>query len=114
MLIESEVRSETAAKYSELRIRDTSQLYDSSAVYEFEIPALDSRRNGQEFQIHRTSAADLKFLHHLPRVRARNFRSKSGTRIIELLVPFSFSKFVSEVAALYHELRKEGTNFAGG
>jgi len=25
-------------------------------------------------------------------------------------VPFIFSKFVSEVAALYHELRKEGTS----
>ena len=58
----------------------------------------------------RASAADLKFLHHRPRVRARNFRSKSGTRIIKLLVPFIFSKFVSEVAALYHELRKEGTS----
>src|SRR5258708_430465 len=37
-----------------------------------------------------TSAADLKFLHHVPRVRLRNFKSKSGTRIIELLVPFGF------------------------
>jgi hypothetical protein len=34
------------------------------------------------------SAADLKFLHHLPRVRLRNFKSKSDTRIIWLLVPF--------------------------
>src|SRR5262249_20594613 len=38
----------------------------------------------------RTSAADLKFLHHVPRVHLRNFKSKSGTRIVELLVPFSF------------------------
>jgi hypothetical protein len=52
----------------------------------------------------------LKFLHHLPRVRPRNFKSKSGTGIIKLLVPSCFSKFVSEVAALYHELRKPGTN----
>src|SRR5262249_23446931 len=38
----------------------------------------------------RTSAADLKFLHHLPHARSRNFRSKSGTRIICLLVPLCF------------------------
>ena len=38
----------------------------------------------------RPSAADLKFLHRVPRVRLRNFKSKSGTRIIELLVPFGF------------------------
>jgi hypothetical protein len=37
-----------------------------------------------------TSAADLKFLHRVPRVPLRNFKSKSGTRIIELLVPFGF------------------------
>src|SRR5262249_44643910 len=37
-----------------------------------------------------TSAADLKFLHRVPRVRLRNFKSKSGTRVIELLVPFGF------------------------
>src|SRR5262249_26696405 len=37
-----------------------------------------------------TSAADLKFLHRVPRVRLRNFKSKSGTTIIELLVPFGF------------------------
>ena len=52
-----------------------------------------------------TSAADLKFLHHSPQVRLRNFKSKSGTRIIRLLVP-GFSKFVREGAAMYHELRK--------
>ena len=28
------------------------------------------------------SAADLKFLHRVPRARLRNFKSKSGTRII--------------------------------
>jgi hypothetical protein len=32
----------------------------------------------------------LKFLHRVPQVRLRNFKSKSGTRIIELLVPFGF------------------------
>jgi peptidoglycan/LPS O-acetylase OafA/YrhL len=35
--------------------------------------------------------------------------SISGTRIISLLVPFSFSKFVTEIAARYDELRKPGT-----
>jgi hypothetical protein len=34
------------------------QLYDSSAVYEFEIPAMDSRLDWQEFQIHRTRLGD--------------------------------------------------------
>src|SRR5437588_8917926 len=43
------------------------------------------------------SAADLKFLHRVPRVRLRNFRSKSGTRIIELLVPFGFRSSYSSV-----------------
>ncbi len=57
-----------------------------------------------------TSATDLKSLHYLPQARPRDFKSTSGTRIIQLLVPFVFSKFVSEVAALYHELRKEGTS----
>src|SRR5258707_3640879 len=37
-----------------------------------------------------TSAADLKFLQQLPQTRVRNFKSKSGTRIIELLVPLCF------------------------
>src|SRR5205823_4549809 len=59
----------------------------------------------------RSSAADLKFLHRAPRVRLRNLKSKSGTRIIELLVPFGL-KFVLECAALYHELRKPGTSAA--
>jgi hypothetical protein len=55
------------------------------------------------------SAADLKSLHHLPRTRAGDFKSISGTGIKYLLVPFWFSKFVSELAALDHELRKPGT-----
>src|SRR5947208_10228019 len=41
----------------------------------------------------------------------RNFKSKSGTGIIELLVPLLFPKFVSERAEVYHELRKRGTSF---
>src|SRR2546430_10316718 len=57
----------------------------------------------------RASAADLKFLHRLRQTHSRNFKSKSGTRIICLLVPFLLPKFVSEGAAMYHELRKRGT-----
>src|SRR5438128_11741386 len=56
-----------------------------------------------------TSAADLKFLHRLRQSHFRNFKSKSGTRIICLLVPLLLPKFVSEGAAMYHELRKRGT-----
>src|SRR3989440_11702646 len=57
-----------------------------------------------------TSAADLKFLHRLRQTHFRNFKSKSGTRIIYLLVPLLLPKFVSEGAAMYHELRKRGTS----
>ena len=57
----------------------------------------------------RGSAADLKFLHRLRQSHFRNFKSKSGTRIICLLVPPLLPKFVSEGAAMYHELRKRGT-----
>jgi len=39
-------------------------------------------------------AADLKFLQWLQRVHVRSFKSISGTRIIKLLVPFLFPKFV--------------------
>jgi hypothetical protein len=35
-------------------------------------------------------AADLKFLQRVQLACTRNFKSKSGTRIIELLVPFCF------------------------
>jgi hypothetical protein len=35
-------------------------------------------------------AADLKFLHRLRRVRVRNFKSKSGTKNMALLVPLCF------------------------
>src|SRR5581483_5985167 len=37
-----------------------------------------------------TGAADLKFLHNLLRTRLGNFKSKSGTRTIDLLMPFGF------------------------
>jgi len=56
-----------------------------------------------------TSAADLKFLRQLPQVRIRNVKSRSGTGNIELPVPLLFPKFVSEGAAMDHELRKRGT-----
>jgi len=44
----------------------------------------------------------------------RDFKSTSGTGNHRLLVPFIFSKFVSEIAARYHELRKEGTSARPG
>jgi Flp pilus assembly protein TadG len=59
-----------------------------------------------------TSAADLKFLQRLRQTHFRNFKSKSGTRSICLLVPLLLPKFVSEGAAMYHELRKRGTSLA--
>src|SRR5262249_39127200 len=40
----------------------------------------------------------------------RNLKSKSGTRIICLLVPLLLPKFVQEDAAVDHELRKRGTS----
>src|SRR2546430_4947632 len=60
-------------------------------------------------QMPMSSAADLKFLHRLRQTHFRNFKSKSGARIIYLLVPLLLPKFVSEGAAMYHELRKRGT-----
>ena len=41
--------------------------------------------------------ADLKFLHHLPQTHPRNFRSKSGTRIMDLLSALSHPKFVKSM-----------------
>ena len=55
------------------------------------------------------SAADLKFLHWLPQPPPRNYKSKSGTRNIELPVPLLLPKFVSGDATRVHELRKRGT-----
>src|SRR5262249_13120914 len=74
------------------------------------IPNRQRRCTFTEARAAPASAADLKFLHHLPHARSRNFRSKSGTRIICLLVPLLFPKFVSDHAAMYHELRKRGTS----
>jgi len=53
-------------------------------------------------------AADLKLLRQLPQVRIRNVKSGSGTGNMELPVPPLFPKFVSEGAAMDHELRKRG------
>jgi hypothetical protein len=36
------------------------------------------------------SAADLKFLQYKRQIRFRNFKSKSGTRVIGPLVPITF------------------------
>src|SRR5882724_8102709 len=58
----------------------------------------------------RTSAADLKVLHGLPRVRHRTFKSISGTRVMN----FASALLLSEVrvggSARVHELRKQGTS----
>jgi hypothetical protein len=43
-----------------------------------------------EQTLNSASAADLKSLHYVPRVLLRDFRSKSGTRIINLAVPMTF------------------------
>src|SRR5438105_15488708 len=58
-------------------------------------------------RINPASAADLKFLHRLRRTHFRNFKSKSGTRIICLLVPLLPPKFVSGVPQCI-------TNFGSG
>src|SRR5262249_47195697 len=55
------------------------------------------------------SAADFKVLHRLRQIRAGNVKSKSGARIICLLVLILLSKFVSAGAAMDHELRTQGT-----
>src|SRR6266536_237482 len=59
-----------------------------------------------------TSAADLKFLHRLRQTHFRNFKSKSGTRNHMFASAPLLPKFVSEGAAMYHELRKRGTSAA--
>ena len=53
------------------------------------------------------SAADLKFLQHLQQAQLRNFKSKSGTRIIELLVPLCFRSSCQRVLRCI-------TNFGSG
>src|SRR5712691_4449228 len=58
-----------------------------------------SRRSG--------SAADLKFLQQVPRVRIRNFKSKDGTTIMMLRVPRLFPKFVQGALRWF-------TNFGNG
>jgi drug/metabolite transporter (DMT)-like permease len=59
----------------------------------------------------RASAADLKSLRSKRRIRLSDFKSKSGTRIISLLVPAPFRSSRKGVAATDRELRKAGTSF---
>jgi hypothetical protein len=47
----------------------------------------DGSPDGSAIGIFPASAADLKFLHHLRQTPSGTSKSKSGTRIIELLVP---------------------------
>src|SRR5712691_4115028 len=54
-----------------------------------------------------TSAADLKFLQQSRRGSSRNFKSKSGTRIINLLVPLCFRSSCQRVPQCI-------TNFGSG
>jgi hypothetical protein len=58
------------------------------------------------------STADLKSLRHQRRVLFRDFRSISGTRIVNLLVPMTFRSSQEGVAEATCELRKVGTNGA--
>ena len=55
----------------------------------------------------RASAADLKFLQQSRRGSFRNFKSKSGTRIINLLVPLCFRSSCQRVPQCI-------TNFGSG
>jgi len=59
-----------------------------------------------------TSAANLRFLSFIAARSFRNLNFKGRIRIIELLVPLCFPKFVLEVAAMDDELRKRGTSAA--
>src|SRR5258706_5508213 len=54
-----------------------------------------------------SSAADLKFLHRPAASSFRNFKSKSGTRIITLLVPLCFRSSCQRVPRCI-------TNFGSG
>ena len=71
-----------------------------------------------------TSAADLKFLHPCREFQLRNFKSKSGTKIIELLVPFGFrsscprmphriTNFENRALAICHGTKRSHGHVAG-
>src|SRR3954454_21482020 len=60
--------------------------------------------------ISHSSAADLKSLHRRRRVRPRDFRSKSGTKILGLLVPMTSRSSPKGLAVTDRELRKVGTS----
>jgi len=55
------------------------------------------------------SAADLKSLHSVLQNSMRDFKSKSGTRIMSLLVPMTFRSSRKTLTATVRELRKVGT-----
>jgi flagellar hook-length control protein FliK len=58
----------------------------------------------------RPSAADLKFLHRLRQTHFRNFKSKSGTRIICLLVPCCFRSSCQRVPQCITNFGSWGTS----
>ena len=62
----------------------------------------------------RFSAADLKFRGSIAASSFRNFKSKSGTRIIDLLVLLCFRSSYRRLLRCYHELRKRGTREDAG
>src|SRR5258705_9666925 len=57
---------------------------------------------------HRPGAADLKFLHRMPRVRNRNFKSKAAPEIINWWCPFA-SEVRIRGSPGHYALRKPGT-----
>src|SRR3954452_24842700 len=59
--------------------------------------------------IQRTSAADLKSLHRKRRNEPRDFKSKRGTRITNLLVPIAIRSSKKVIAEMVYELRKVDT-----
>src|SRR4029450_5674875 len=58
-----------------------------------------------------SSAADLKFLHHLQQTLLETSNRKAALELWSASAPL-FPKFVSERAEVYYELRKRGTSAA--
>src|SRR4051794_40268656 len=67
-------------------------------------------RNLRRLGTRQPSAADLKSLHCKRRNEPRDFKSKSGTRIINLLVPMAFRSSQKVIAEMVYELRKVVTS----
>src|SRR5262245_8587403 len=65
-----------------------------------------SRRSARKYS---ASAADLKFLQRLPQTRLGTSNRKAALESYRVASAPLLPKFVSEVAAMYHELRKRGT-----